>query len=103
MPWSLVVDGTVRDIVFREKRSREWGVEYQVYVGEDPWGNISWRDCPKGWTAVSYNRPKRREPPPAWPPLKPDQALALLRVGGFRTREAAATYIIKHHGHLIND
>jgi hypothetical protein len=102
MPWSLVHDGTVRDITFRKKQRQGDLVMYRVYVGDEEWGMVSWYHPRIGWTANSFNFPKGRslaDIDADEHDRSPRPDLALRSVRGFRTREAAATYIIKHHGH----
>lgn len=103
---SVVVNGEVRDIVFREKHLiAENVVAYSMYLGDQKLGYVHrWRDS---WTAVS-NRDAHFMPPRAaeamkkqgWEvnPAQVKEIDVLESVDGFRTRRDAGEYLLKHHG-----
>lgn len=77
--YSILVDGTHRDLAFRHKRPIVLGKSacvYSVYVGEKLWGQVF--DMGRSWTAVA-NKPGE-----------------LNLMDGFATRLDAAFYITKY-------
>lgn len=91
--YSVVIDGQVLDIAFREKRIYAPGLNYyQVYIGDRRIGAVyaplhSWN----GWNAQCYEplKDKTKAPRhPAW-------------VEGFKSRHYAGEYVIQRYKELL--
>jgi hypothetical protein len=107
----LAAPGDARDISFTRHSLHEpaKGIRaYTVKVGDEAWGFVYSSDNEKwsGWQACSYNTPQYATVEEAMQALRPDpnptdykSKKSLQMVKGFRSRRAAATYIVKHWGY----
>jgi len=91
--YSVVIEGQVLDIAFREKRSLGGGTNYyQVYIGDHRIGAVyaplhSWN----GWSAQCYEPLKDKTKAPRFPTM----------VEGFKSRYYAGEYVIARYRHNL--